>query len=350
MNRVPRRVIVYYHRGLRTGGPEALHQLVATLRAIGTDAYLTPIIGTESNPRSSEYGNYDAPEIDHVVDAEDIAVVVPESYPEGLKRFRKAQRFCWWLSIDNSPAFSWQRHPTLSVGLGKYRRRLHASRLIRDMRAMERSGLHHLVQSHYAWAFLNSQLGIVSSMVSDYTVFGSSETPSRTFGLTGRKPVVAYNPAKGGKFVTRLQEGGELEIDWLPIVQMTPSEVATALRKSDVYVDLGHHPGKDRLPREAAIAGALTLVARRGSGAYAADVPIPLQHKIPVEGDIATNAAAAITRVLPRLQTEIPRQEFYRDVIRAERETFTRQVRTVFQAGVLGLDLDIPGVKLPDTA
>ena len=56
------RISVYYPRGVRTGGPEALHQLVHTLVEQGHDAVLTPMPGTESTPRCAAYRSYSAPE------------------------------------------------------------------------------------------------------------------------------------------------------------------------------------------------------------------------------------------------------------------------------------------------
>jgi hypothetical protein len=348
MQRVPKRVFVYYPRGLRTGGPEALHQLVSTLRSLGTDAYLTPMAGSQSNTRAPEYRHYDAPEASEIIDADDVAIVVPEVYLQGLRGLKRAQRLCWWLSIDNSPAFYWQR----SRDRGRLRqayRRLRASRIVREIREMERSGLQHMVQSHYAWAFLNSHLRIVSSLVSDYTVVDLASNSTSVTSSKDERVVISYQPAKGGELVSQLLDNRDLDVAWLPIVNMTPVEVASALRRSSIYLDLGSQPGKDRVPREAAIRGALTLVARRGSGAYAADVPIPLDHKISVGGDIAANALEVIAEVVPRIGLEVLRQDFYREVIRAERDTFIRQVKMLFQDGVTGLDLDIPGVDLPDT-
>jgi hypothetical protein len=345
MDKPPKRVIVYYPRGSRTGGPEALHQLVSTLRDLDVEAYLTPFEGTHGYAPVLEYAHYRSPEIERVIDAADVAVIVPEVYPEGLVGLKKAQKFYWWLSIDNAPAFNWRNRRRRWTS-PKAVSRLRSFVALRELMEIHKGGLHHLVQSHYAWSFLNSQLEIVSSLVSDYTVDLKAPAPDRE----SRDPaVVAYNPAKGGELALQLRQWFGSRVTWLPLANMSRTEVASALRATDIYLDLGHHPGKDRLPREAALAGALTLVARRGAGAYAADVPIPLCHKICFDGDVVANAAAAIERVLPRLDSEVRNQDFYRRVIRAEKAAFERQVKNVFCRGVLGLDLDIPGVSLPDT-
>ena len=86
--------------------------------------------------------------------------------------------------------------------------------------------------------------------------------------------VAGATGALGKQLVPILAERGH------SVVGMTRSEVVSTLQGCGIYLDLGHHPGKDRMPREAALSGALTVVARRGSGAFFADVPVPWEHKI----------------------------------------------------------------------
>ena len=45
------------------------------------------------------------------------------------------------------------------------------------------------------------------------------------------------------------------------------------------YIDFGPHPGMDRLPREAALAGCIVLTNREGAANFAKDVPLPEEFK-----------------------------------------------------------------------
>ena len=45
------RVFVYYPRGVETGGPEALHQLVDSLRRLKVEAFLVPIPRQRESPK-----------------------------------------------------------------------------------------------------------------------------------------------------------------------------------------------------------------------------------------------------------------------------------------------------------
>jgi hypothetical protein len=70
--------------------------------------------------------------------------------------------------------------------------------------------------------------------------------------------------------------------DWhfFPLVGFNREELATQFLKSKLYIDFGHHPGKDRLPREAAIHGCCVITGLYGSAGNALDVNIPPAYKI----------------------------------------------------------------------
>jgi hypothetical protein len=193
----------------------------------------------------------------------------------------------------------------------------------------------HLVQSSYAWAFVATRFDVVPSLVSDYT-------PNAEFQGALQVPrnrhLVTYNPAKGGHIIEAVKAKCPPSIEWRPIAGMTRAEVVATLQGCGVYLDLGHHPGKDRMPREAALSGALSVVARRGSGAFYADVPVPWEHKItPGEGEV-TAAAAILPQLIENFDTEVAKQDSYRVAILNERSKFKNEVEDVFVRGRLGKD------------
>lgn len=335
------KIFVVYPRGVRTGGPEALHQLVSTLRGLGQDAYLVPRPGTETGVRVPAYEHYDAPEAATIEDNAGNAVVTSEYVMKYLGTIKNATRFCWWLSIDNSPIFKDERR---SLGIWESPRERVSQRAkyktISNIKAARRAltggsqllgNINHLAQSHYAWSYLYSQLNILSTMVSDFTpletVRSVKQLPIAERGMT-----IAFNPKKAAR-ITELLMDRLPTATYLPLSGMTSLEVAETLAVSAVYLDLGYHPGKDRMPREAAMCGAVTLVARRGSGAFDADVPIPWEHKIFPNSGILTNAARAIEIVFDKPEVQWARQADYRSQIEREEETFIGEVRAAFIDG-----------------
>lgn len=339
-----RRIFVYYERGTRTGGPEALHQLVSTLRDLGQEAFLVPIPGTEKSARHPSYEHYAAPELATIEDLPNNAVVVPESYFGLLSRVRKATKYCWWLSVDNSQHFVNERRlleipPTR--GMSDLKRLKHT--VLKEYWSIRRKfvdykAVIHLTQSQFAWSFLFARLNLVPSMLSDYTPLGEFTTDS----TVERHHSVAYNFSKGRHWSELV--GSEMaDTRFVAIRNMTRKEVLETLASSSIYLDMGHHPGKDRLPREAALAGAVNVVARRGAGAFWADVPIPWEHKVSMENPVG-NASRIIGSILEDLPGALLKQQMYVNQIRQERSRFTDEARAIFIRDALEFGSEGPPV------
>lgn len=342
MSPTPRKIFVLYYRGLRTGGPEAQHQLVSTLRELGQDAYLVAHPLTRGNPRVEQFEVYDAPEAPDVEDLPGNIVVSPETYIEDLFPYQHAQKMLWWLSVDNALTFMGERLWQRTDGGLAVKARETCVPLLRMLKnrntpfqMRRRTDIVHLVQSSYAWAFIATRLNTVPSLLSDFTPtaeFGPADDSLRNANL------VTYNPVKGAATIAAVKKVCDPSIEWLPIQGMSRAEVVKTLQSCGAYLDLGHHPGKDRMPREAALSGALSLVVRRGSGAYYADVPLPWEHKImPGQNEVA-ETAAALPRLLGNLPIEVRKQDPYRKAIYGEQERFRKEVADIFIYNRLGKD------------
>jgi hypothetical protein len=334
-----RKIFVLFPQGVRTGGPEALAQLVHCLRSLGQDAYLVPLPGTEKAEHVQQFANYDSPVVAEVEDSSDCAIVVPEMALGQIRKYRQADRYMWWLSIDFSTLFFALKRLESLQGKGPLilakRIVLHLMRVrdIVNLRTLSRDKkIKHLAQSHYARSFLYSHSGMLASIVSDFTPIDDFSEYIDLPSQRGRR--VAFNPAKGAESIAEIRN--RIRPDWelVPIQGMTRAEVVRVLSTSAVYLDLGNHPGKDRMPREAALAGALTIVSRRGSGAFFGDTPLPATHKVNTDGDTAADAARIVTDALENLELEVARQDNYRQWILAERDKFAREVSRVFVEGV----------------
>lgn len=339
-----RRVSVFYPRGIRTGGPEALHQLVDELRASGHDAALVPLPGFEDSDRVAAYDRYDAPEVAAPATGSRDAVVVPEVWIPPRAVLGEATHICWWLSVDNSPLFMDERRreqaragmvtsPPRSL---RARVRAPARRLLAPVRQRRLSHAVHVAQSVYAQQQVRERWGGPVRLLSDYTVLDGPHGGGLLERLDPRDvPTVAFNPAKGGVAVAEVQRMVTRPVRWLPIAGMTPEEVGTALARSSVYLDLGHLPGKDRLPREAALSGAVTLLAAIGAGGNEHDFPLPDDHRIPAGPHLAREAATALERVLDDLPRHWAAQAGFRTLLGEERATFQSEVAEIFGEGPL---------------
>ena len=116
----------------------------------------------------------------------------------------------------------------------------------------------------------------------------------------------------------------------IPIQNMSADEVSTALRHTSVYIDFGHHPGKDRVPREAAASGNVVFIHAKGAGCHFLDYPLD-QFFVFTLLDIRTGELAEKVRnCLANPRKFFAQQRFYRQRILHELDEFTLQVKNLF--------------------
>ena len=83
-----------------------------------------------------------------------------------------------------------------------------------------------------------------------------------------RSNTICFFPNKGAELAARFIDGRAAlppGVRFVPIRDMTKAQVRDTLFDARLYIDFGHHPGKDRVPREAAIAGAIILLRAAGA-------------------------------------------------------------------------------------
>jgi hypothetical protein len=110
-------------------------------------------------------------------------------------------------------------------------------------------------------------------------------------------------------------------------------EIRDVLSQAKLYIDFGEHPGKDRLPREAAALGCCVLTNRRGAAANPVDVGIPDDCKInDRKHGWERRAAGKIHKLIDDYEAQRFRFDDYRRRIAAEPERFAADVAAVFAA------------------
>jgi hypothetical protein len=310
-----RTVYVYCYRGVASGGPEAIHQLAHELSAQGVEARLVSLPETVGWPEVEAYAGYGCAWADSAPDSPESVVVVPEVAMSVLSHHQQSQRVVWWLSVDHAEVYTLARWKN--------------PRRIRRVLA----GAHHVVQSAYALDVVTGREGLPAEMLSDY-VSTSTGSP----GVV-RPGSVAYNPARGEELTAAVRALAP-DLDWRPIEGLDRAGVDALLRSTAVYLDLGNHPGKDRIPREAALAGCVVVVGRTGSAAYDADVPIPEHHKVPLTDDpteVAARVVPLLRSVLADRAPQLAAQARYREAIGRERDVFSQEVASFVRSVVKGV-------------
>ena len=66
------------------------------------------------------------------------------------------------------------------------------------------------------------------------------------------------------------------------IANFSRAEVIENLAKTRLFIDIGHQPGRDRMPREAALLKAHVILNKAGAGGLFRDAPLSTNFKIDV--------------------------------------------------------------------
>lgn len=313
-----RKIIVCCPGGSVSGGPELLHQLVHELRSQGQDAAICYYPRGRDFETPKPYAGYDAPQ-SPLVDEAGVLIVFPEVMVRSSRLVRRAEVAIWWLSVDN-----YYRKDHISRWKDYWR---HFFDVVKGKPTIP--GLRkywHFAQSEYARDYL-STFGISAAMLTDYLGRDHLDGDS---DFETRENLIAYNPKKGAALTKRLIEENP-DLKFVPIENMSAADVRNLLRRAKLYIDFGHHPGKDRFPREAAMAGCCVVTGRRGAARYPQDVPIADQYKLDDVTDQYVSAfRPLVDYVFAEFQAASRDFETYRESIRAEPEVFRSQVKTLF--------------------
>jgi hypothetical protein len=92
------------------------------------------------------------------------------------------------------------------------------------------------------------------------------------------------------------------DLGFVPRQGLNHAAMRAILGCAKLYIDFGHHPGKDRMPREAARAGCCILTSRSGSAQYQPDMPIPDDYKF----DASENQIPAIGEMIKSIFADFP--------------------------------------------
>jgi hypothetical protein len=333
-----------------TGGLELLHQLVYRLRTdLNLDASLYWPHDKTLNCIAEAYAGYNNPVSYTIEDISTNILIYPEAFGclTYAARSRHISKIMWWLSVDNFYASMLVRtrldyaikgllnilcrylhkRPVCDLPVSiqpkipKLSKRLHHNRMVRQTK-------YHLYQSYYAYNFL------VEAELPPEALFYLSDFLADDFlriepSLSRKEDIVAYNPAKGFTFTQRIIKAGT-GIAFIPLANMSRDQIIDTLHSAKVYIDFGHHPGKDRFPREAAILGCCVITGNRGSAAGNLDVPIPEEYKYDEKEEVIHLIIHKIEDCLTNYQGRCKDFEHYRRMIKAEPSKFTADLKEIF--------------------
>lgn len=318
-----RKILVVCPANMVTGGPEALHQLVHHMRAMNLPAYMVYTPFGQSAKTPAPYQKYQVEQASYE-DVPDICIIFPEIYPMEALKVRYAKAALWWLSLDN-----FLERKNASKLRDRYhflRAILRGKRPIRGAKSLKR--LIHLSQTEHATRYLRTcgiePLPLIDSINEQFL------NDNYRQHLTHKKNLILYNPTKGKAITSQLIRALP-QYQFLPLKGYSPDALSEVLYSAKLYIEFGQHPGRDRLPREAAMHGCCIITHPVGSAANSIDVPIPEHYKIDSSSaDFLERLHILIEDIFQNFPKRTEEFEPYRTYLKNEPTIFKAQISSIF--------------------
>ena len=287
--------------GFASGGPELLHQLGYKLRLLGFDARIYYYEFGNSREkgikRHPNYDKYDVPYVPDMIDSPENIVIATEGIFQIFDSFKLCKKVVWWLSVD----FAFMNEEKMAF-------------------LRTENDIIHLCQSQYATNYVSSEVGVPKERVfylSDYinSIFLNLDSDFQ------RDDVVVFNPQKGFENTAQLIRDSTARIKWQALWGLKPDEMMRTMQKAKVYIDFGYHPGKDRMPREAVLAGCRIITNRDGAAKNEKDIPLSDELKFDNVEDTKT-ILDKIEYLLDEYEESSKYYDGYKGLIEAEFRKF----------------------------
>ena len=321
-----------------TGGVELLHQLVYKLnknKNIKAIIYYDILsLKTALHPTPELYMKYTKGEfVIEVIDDLNNVIVLPEIYSKDILSYKNIKIVFWWLSVDNFFKSIGVKQNYKEYKKGKkynmykfiYYIGFDPISFYKPFRTILFSNkvFLHVYQSKYAHLFLIKNRIKNILPLSDY--LNNTYLENRT-NIKNRENVILYNPKKGIEITSKLINYMN-DYNWIPLEKFSPLEMKNIMLKSKVYVDFGNHPGKDRIPREAAICGCVVITNKFGAAQNNFDIPINEEFKFKNPLEEKERFKYLINNIFKDFEMYFQRFNFYRDKIKNEEKLFEKELK-----------------------
>lgn len=308
-----------------SGGPELLHQFCYHLNKQGIDAemayYEKLSFPTQKNSDKliEAYGRYNCHKAKKIEDEPQNVVVLSEGELWFLPRIKRAKVVIWWLSVDNYYNSMNTSYAKLYAPFGMKRKKYNPfmNKYI------------HCVQSEYARLFLINK-GIDANNIYSLSDYLSDEflDAAQDEQNEVKHNVILYNPKKGFEFTKKIINACQ-EYEFIALQGLTHAEMVRIMKTSKVYIDFGNHPGKDRIPREAAMCGCCVITNTEGSAGNNVDVNIPKYYKYEMKDENVQYIKERIYECISSYDKLRADFDEYRNEISAQESKFREEVNNI---------------------
>ncbi|MBQ1901986.1 MAG: hypothetical protein II169_05500 [Lachnospiraceae bacterium] len=307
--------------GVISGGPELAHQFCGVCNrflADETEAKVCYVDASNPNYIDAIGVENEIPERYRIyvtkrahgleeIDQPGNVVVVPEGLSYSISVIKKARIFFWWMSVDNYTESTGEENLDSIIERSEY----------------------HLVQSEYARNYIYNK-NVSQDKILWLTDYINDMHGQFLYPVELRRDVALYNPKKGyGELQPLMQYANWIK--WIPLVNLTLEEEVILMQSSKIYVDFGEHPGRDRIPREAAANGCCVITNRRGSAGNDIDVPISSIYKYENPSQSMEEINLLLHDICENFKQHQDDFAEYRKIIKEQKTVFESEIKEVLK-------------------
>ena len=340
---------------IATGGPEALHQLGYVIKNFTPykKIFMNYYPTSRKSSVHSNYKSYNLKTAIKIIDKKENLLIIPEisTFISLSKKYKHVQKCIWWLSLDNYiisyfesnnhrffksliklpyKLIYWFNKFTIynfgNITFNDYLKFLYIKLNFSNIFSFPSiSG--HFTQSLYVKKILNKKK-LKTKNLSDY--LKDDFLFKKSLKKKNKNNLIAYNPTKSTEFMKEIIKSNTNKT-FLPLVNLTKKEVIKTLKKTKIYFDFGTHPGKDRIPREAAILGNCIITNKNGSAKNNYDLSISSSFKFTEKKKNLKNIKIMIEKIFAKNLLEQKKFNLYIKKIYSEKKIFIKEVQKIFK-------------------
>lgn len=325
-----------------TGGVELGHQLVDYLHQLGIVVYAVYMENGEivQNPKILDtYMHYNVQIATSIEDEKENIIVIPETMPELARRYYQIDIAFWWMSVDNfikhylgCSSLVWNKEKSIWKNLRKNIHILlsHLPFARTDILVYFRKNkdrMIHLYQSEYAHQYILTHRLDECKKLSDY--INSDLFPKQRINHNTKQDIVLFNPKKGYEYTKKIIEALP-SVKFVALQGMNRNQLNKAFDSAKLYIDFGHFPGKDRLPREAVLHDCCILTGKFGASKYYEDVPINDNFKYDITKSNIQQIVDKIMHILNNYEDMNRQFDSYRKIVTEEQYIFYQEIEDIF--------------------
>lgn len=335
------KIIIFCPGDIISGGVNSLHNLCSLLVRNGFNATMYYFNAKPDIINSHQIISYNVNRYDGKIDEPDQIIIVPETMIEILTTFSKAKKIIYWLALKyyfkNPP---WR--PPFHI---KPVRKLISCRSYygysggilesakRKLNEFSKSKFNiwtedyiHISNSHFVANYCMHR-GAKKSFVLLNPI--RNEFYNKEANLNSRTETILFGP-KTPKLLVLFARIFLKEFKIIQLRHIPFKKVYKLMSKSLVFAEFGNNPGRDRMPREAAMLGCIVFMNTRGSNALKEDYNIDNQYKIIDKLINYPHIIKEIRKAAQNYKIQISDFDQFRKQLKNEKANFDNEVKSVF--------------------